>query len=86
MAIVFRRVGLAEPVVVLQSFARLGRLGGGGEETVGVVAAALAILQGVDVLLLLARRPHADVHELGFVLKGAGHDPKYVAPPLAFKD
>ncbi len=77
---------LAEPVVLVHPLARLGRLGAGGLQTARVLAAALARFQGVHVLLVLTRGPHADVDELGLVLKRAAHEPKYVDPRVSFKD
>ncbi len=50
-----------------------------------MLAAPFARLQGVHVLFVLARGTHADVDELGFVLKRAAHDPKYVAQGFSFK-
>src|SRR3546814_3482736 len=80
VAVVFGRVLLAEPVVLIQHVARLGRTRDGGHPAARMVAGPFAGLErnhifGARVLLLLRGRSDADIDESGLVLKRSRHGP-----------
>ena len=91
VAIVLGRMRLAEPVVLVQQVARLGRARRRRRPAARMVASPFAGLQRIDIvvplrLLLRTGGTHTDIDELRLVLKRAGHGPSMGGRNVPFQN